>query len=181
VETLVLSKSQTPINVIHWHDAIGQLFNDEAFVLAEYDVMVHSPSTAMFVPSVIELSISDYVPKEYTKTLPFNRKNVYIRDHGRCMYCGKKVGISSFTFDHVIPQYLGGKTEWDNIVVACISCNSKKGGLLLHKAKVRLLRPPYAPRLNKAAPVDVVDKIGFKIPHETWTDYIYWNIILLPE
>lgn len=181
METLVLSKSQAPINVIHWHDAIGQVFNDEASVIVEYDVIVRSPSMAMFVPSVIELCQSDYVPKEYTKTLPFNRKNVYIRDHGRCMYCGKKVGLSSFTFDHVFPRHKGGLAVWDNVVVSCMRCNSKKGGRLLQDSNVRLLRPPYAPRLDKSAPVDVVNKIGFSIPHETWTDFVYWNVILLPE
>lgn len=181
MESLVLSKSQSPINIVHWQEAICKVFNNEADVLVEYDVMVHSPSMSMFVPSVIQLSHSKYVPKNYTKTLPFNRKNVYLRDHGRCMYCGKKVGLSSFTFDHVFPQHRGGLTVWENVVVSCMRCNFKKGGKLLHNSGVRLLRHPYAPRLNKSAPVDVVNKIGLKIPHVTWSDYIYWNVELLPE
>jgi 5-methylcytosine-specific restriction endonuclease McrA len=31
------------------------------------------------------------------------------------------------TFDHVLPRYKGGKTDWNNIITACKCCNGKKG------------------------------------------------------
>lgn len=40
-----------------------------------------------------------------------------------CAYCG---ATEDLTVDHFIPLYLGGKTEFGNIVPACYSCNSSK-------------------------------------------------------
>jgi len=179
-ECLQLNRSSIPIEIIIWQEAVSKVFEGEAFVLANYDIEIHSPSTTMQMPSVIQLTHSNYQPKKFVKNLPFNRKNVYIRDHGHCMYCGKRVGLANFTFDHVIPRWTGGKTEWTNIVVSCIRCNSKKGGKLLSRTSMSLLREPYAPRLDKAAPVNLVNKIGIRIPEKSWEDYIYWNITLLP-
>lgn len=60
----------------------------------------------------------------------------------RCAYCPKlgritwypnKDGGGSFwvhfehQMDHVIPEFLGGPTEADNIVLACGPCNRRKG------------------------------------------------------
>lgn len=45
-----------------------------------------------------------------------------------CVYCGGK----STTFEHVLPRKFGGRTEYNNVVGACQSCNNRKGhtGLL---------------------------------------------------
>lgn len=43
-------------------------------------------------------------------------------DH-KCAYCGMK---KSLTVDHVIPLSKGGRHDKDNIVPACINCNSSK-------------------------------------------------------
>ena len=42
----------------------------------------------------------------------------------RCAYCGTKP--KKLTQDHVIPLSKGGGTTPDNIVPACLSCNSRK-------------------------------------------------------
>jgi 5-methylcytosine-specific restriction endonuclease McrA len=45
----------------------------------------------------------------------------------RCAYCGVKESKKSpLTQDHVIPLSKGGGTTKENIVPACLSCNSKK-------------------------------------------------------
>lgn len=51
-----------------------------------------------------------------------------------CFYCGRKVELKSWYFvgdvaatrDHFIPRSKGGG-EGDNIVLACLECNSIKG------------------------------------------------------
>ena len=48
-------------------------------------------------------------------------KNSY---HYRCAYCGTKPDI--LTQDHVIPIAHGGGTTCDNIVPACLQCNTRK-------------------------------------------------------
>lgn len=45
-----------------------------------------------------------------------------------CVYCVKQFESSyDKTADHVDPLYLGGKHSMDNLVIACRSCNSRKG------------------------------------------------------
>lgn len=45
-----------------------------------------------------------------------------------CAYClDPLTSYKQKTADHVDPLYLGGKHSIDNIVIACVSCNSSKG------------------------------------------------------
>lgn len=44
-----------------------------------------------------------------------------------CVYCG---GDDYLTIDHIIPLKLGGNDEFENLTVACRSCNSKKNARL---------------------------------------------------
>jgi len=196
VEALVLNAGAIPVSIVSWRRAVVLVQCGKAVALAHYEnsrvrssgfvatiptvTSSKSARVELEVPSVIQCVHSDFVPKHYTTKLPFNRRNVYIRDKGTCMYCGKKVSLSSFTFDHVTPRSQGGTTCWENIVVSCMRCNRDKGNSPLSRCKQRLLRPPFAPRLDKAAPAHIVSKIAAEIPHETWADYIYWNIIIEP-
>ena len=44
----------------------------------------------------------------------------------KCFYCGKDMG-NSYTIDHKIPLCRNGLNEISNVVIACRSCNVKKG------------------------------------------------------
>jgi hypothetical protein len=50
--------------------------------------------------------------------------HVVHRDRDQCRYCGSKTQL---TFDHVIPRSRGGRTTYDNLVLACRDCNQRKG------------------------------------------------------
>lgn len=49
----------------------------------------------------------------------------------RCAYCGCTCTLQEFTFDHVIPQVLGGTNGVYNLVLACEPCNLAKGSNIL--------------------------------------------------
>lgn len=60
-----------------------------------------------------------------------------LRAYGRyCHWCGDRMTFpsgfrrleSDMTFEHLIGISRGGKTEWDNLRLACFSCNQKHGG-----------------------------------------------------
>src|SRR3990167_924352 len=46
-----------------------------------------------------------------------------------CHYCG---GVAN-TWDHIVPQKLGGRGFVDNLVPCCQSCNSSKGCKPIYK------------------------------------------------
>ena len=60
------------------------------------------------------------------------RKTVYARDKGRCVYCQRPVTFNGANIDHLIP-WPEGKTELPNLVLACRGCNKAKGTYRPHK------------------------------------------------
>lgn len=52
------------------------------------------------------------------------RKAVFLRDGEKCMYCQTTTG--PWHLDHVLPVSRGGDSTADNLVVACVPCNSSK-------------------------------------------------------
>lgn len=55
-----------------------------------------------------------------------NRLKVYERDEYKCRYCGRQLTRFTCTLDHVTPVAAGGTNALDNLVTACLTCNSKK-------------------------------------------------------
>jgi hypothetical protein len=53
----------------------------------------------------------------------------YQEQTGKCGYCEKDITLDEGVCDHKIPHSAGGRTEIDNLVVACKYCNSFKSGL----------------------------------------------------
>jgi 5-methylcytosine-specific restriction endonuclease McrA len=97
----------------------------------------------ILIPKVLLLRSYSQVPSYEVK---FNRENLFERDHYKCQYCGNQMEESQLNMDHVIPRDQGGKTSWENIVTACIQCNSKKANRLPHQAKMHLIKKPERPR-----------------------------------
>lgn len=52
---------------------------------------------------------------------------MYQCQKGRCKYCESPMTLAEATFDHVVPRSGGGKGRRDNLVLACLPCNRKKG------------------------------------------------------
>jgi hypothetical protein len=55
-----------------------------------------------------------------------NRIKVYERDGYKCRYCGKQLTRFTCTLDHVTPVDADGGNSFDNLVTACLECNSRK-------------------------------------------------------
>lgn len=55
-----------------------------------------------------------------------NRTKVYERDDYKCHYCQKQLTRFTATLDHVKAVAEGGDNSFENIVTACLGCNSRK-------------------------------------------------------
>lgn len=185
MDTLVLSKTWEPYDQVSWQEAFKYICGGDdgskKVEVIEYheDRKVHSGSGSgdlreWKVPSVIRFI--DAVTPEI-KVVKFSRENIYARDHGKCQYCGTKVSLSEFEYEHVIPRCQGGKTIWENIVVACTTCNQRKGNKTPAQAGMRLLAVPRKPdRNSKKRRIVITWRKGMP---EAWKSYMrdmtYWK------
>ena len=174
MDTLVLANNYAPIGRISWRKALRDVLKGRVEVLEEYEDKTVTAGRFVFpMPSVVRFLKS--VRGFFKRRVKFNRANVWIRDNGKCQYCGCKIGKNDFTYDHVLPQSKGGKTCWENIVVACVPCNQRKQNLSPEQAKMKLLSKPIMP---KALPSGDLSRIWGDVP-KCWADYIgtmtYWG------
>jgi len=107
------------------------------------DNSVRTVHGAVWVPTAIVLAIYAKAPKRRPK---FSAKNIWQRGGATCQYSGRKLAPHEGNIDHVVPRSRGGKTSWDNCVLAHKETNSRKADKLPEEAGLHLRRPPTAPR-----------------------------------
>jgi 5-methylcytosine-specific restriction endonuclease McrA len=127
---LVLNASYEPINFTNWKRAIVLLMKNKAQALGK---------------RVIRLVNYIKLPYEKLSQNRPSRAMIYKRDGHKCQYCGS---TKNLTIDHIIPRSRGGEDTWENLVVACMPCNSKKSDKLLVETNLILRTVPKKP-LNK--------------------------------
>jgi 5-methylcytosine-specific restriction endonuclease McrA len=161
--------SYYPLSLWSWQETIKAVFLGRVDVVSTYDAVIHSPTFEMRLPSVV--SLKSYVAQD--RPPAFTRFNLFLRDSFSCQYCGRGEDL---TFDHVIPRSRGGRTTWENIVTACAPCNLSKGGRTPREAGVQPHRMPHRPTMYE------LQDHGRRFPpnhlHESWLDYLYWDIEL---
>lgn len=141
--TLVLDTSYRAIARVPWQRAITLLFMGKVEVIEEYEHDVRSVTFTLRMPAVVRFLRG---VRGKNKVIKFSRDNVYVRDNGTCQYCLRKVSRAQATYDHVLPRARGGKTEWTNIVIACVSCNQAKRDHTPEEARMPLRSKPVRPK-----------------------------------
>ncbi len=163
--------SYYPLSLWPWQTAVKAAFLERVDVVAQYDREIRSPSCSIRLPSVIALR--QYVAP--TENPAFTRFNLFLRDAFHCQYCGSP---DDLTFDHVVPRAQGGRTTWENVATACSPCNLRKGGRTPAQASMNLLSCPTRPHSRH------LQENGRRFPphylHESWRDYLYWDVVLEP-
>lgn len=143
METLVLNATWQPVARITWQRAITLLFRGKVEIVEEYeDKTIRSVTFEVKMPSVVRFV---RMVKRRKPVIRFSRENVFARDQGECQYCHRKVTRPEATYDHVLPRSQGGGTHWENIVIACVPCNQKKGGRTPDQARMKLAKAPVKP------------------------------------
>ena len=161
--------SYFPLSIWPWQEAVKAVFRESVTVVYEYNRVIHSPSCAFNLPSV--LALREYIPQ--ARNPAFTRFNVFLRDHWQCQYCMNEYKTHQLTFDHVIPRSRGGRTTWQNIVTACQACNRDKGSYMPWECG---MHPRIAPQMPSAFQLQ---EQGRQFPpnflHESWGDFLYWD------
>lgn len=57
--------------------------------------------------------------------------NQFKRQKGKCYWCSKK--LTTYHVDHIVPLTRNGSNAPDNLVIACPTCNKRKGNKLPHE------------------------------------------------
>lgn len=107
------------------------------------DRQVATPYFLVEKPEVMLLTSYSRVPQT---EVAFSRRNLYRRDEHRCQYCGRRGKGGELSIDHVMPRSRGGPTSWENCVLACLRCNSRKADRTPAEVGLRLARQPKRPR-----------------------------------
>jgi 5-methylcytosine-specific restriction endonuclease McrA len=114
----------------------------------DFDRVVQTPRGPVRVPTVVVAANYAKVPLRRAR---FGARGIWERDGGVCQYTGRKLAPKEGNIDHVVPRSRGGKTSWENCVLAHREVNSRKADRLPHEAGLRLRKPPLAPRMLPAS------------------------------
>jgi len=142
---IILNSDYTFLNIVSWQKAITLLVKGKTEVLRYTEKTVSNfEKTVIFkIPAVMRLM--KIIRVIYRTGVPFNKRNVIVRDGFECAYCGIK--SKSLTVDHVIPLSRGGKSNFENCVAACKKCNAKKGNKLPSEIHMYIQKRPYQPTI----------------------------------
>jgi 5-methylcytosine-specific restriction endonuclease McrA len=133
---------------------------------------VHTVSRRIPLPEVVVLERYGQIPR---RTVPFNRKNLFLRDGNRCQYCGRTLETRELTIDHVLPRVQGGTSTWRNCVLACVPCNRRKAHRTPAQANMHLLRDPLRPHWS---PRHLFTGMARRASWERVIGEAYWNVDL---
>ena len=163
--TLVLNRNWVPVTTTTVRHALVMLCRESATVIcpSTYEVYdlgewlvrstdrvvglsrtayVCTPRYRIEKPEVILLTSYGGVPR---LEVSFSRRNLYRRDAYSCQYCQRRQPLEDLSIDHVMPRSRGGKTSWENCVLACVNCNSRKANRTPQESGLRLMRQPRKP------------------------------------
>lgn len=177
--------SLVPLSAVSAVRALRLVYQGKVTVLKEYDDwVIRSQKLEIKVPSIVIMTRHVH----WNRDIKYSCHNIYLRDDftcqlqitGRCRDLKGKVKHTELTLDHVVPQSLGGKTNWKNICTACKDCNSKKG----NDARIVPKKPPHKPTYyeilakRKNLPIYIRD--------EEWKYYLDWpddlvNVVARPH
>lgn len=97
--------------------------------------------------------MSAYIPVDL-------QRRVRERFSNCCAYfrCAEELTVSTFEFEHVVPRSAGGLTNFENICLACPTCNRCKGDR----------QAALDPATGQLIPL-------FRPPRDAWSDHFAWS------
>ena len=144
VKSLVLNYSYEPLQFCSAKRAIVMVLSGRAEFIESDGYVVRSPTTTFKLPAVVR--VLNIVRRTRRKGIAFSKKNILRRDNFTCQYCGSHE--NPLTVDHILPKSRGGKSSWNNVVVAYKPCNLKKGNQTPSEKGMQLGKKPSKPEFH---------------------------------
>ena len=119
-----------------------------AMPIREHDLAVMTGRGPVRVPTVVVAANYTRVPMRRPR---FGARGIWERDGGMCQYTGRKLTPKEGNIDHVVPRSRGGKTTWENCVLAHREVNTRKADRLPQEVGLHLRTRPTAPRVMPAS------------------------------
>lgn len=161
---LQLNKHLEPLRIISVRRALTMLTKGKAVVEVPTSILIYP---GVYLPSVIRLV--EYAKVPYRRQ-QVSRKNIFLRDGMRCMYCGaKKSQDVELELEHVIPKSKGGKNTWENLVAACTPCNRKKNNRTPEEAGMKLIHRPLPANIFTSR--FILKQLGREV--EEWGKFLF--------
>lgn len=202
-DTLILNRNFYAVHISNWQKAVSLLYTGQARAvdsdLNTYDFndwvelsklmeanpkgFVHSAALRIAIPEVIQLTKYDRLPKQEAK---FSRRNIFEHYNYTCCYCAKKFPKPSkdrkpeLNLDHVMPRSRGGPTNWNNIVLSCVPCNTRKDDKTPEEAGMKLLVKPSRPKWTGNTAIKMQASTPIPISWQRLIDDKYWESELDP-
>jgi 5-methylcytosine-specific restriction endonuclease McrA len=161
---LLLNASYEPLRVVSAERAVILILQGKAEAVSDSDNVMRSPSTTVKVPLVARLVAMAKVPR--MTRVPFSRKMLAHRDGGVCQFSGcERKGT---TVDHLLPSSRGGKSTYENCVLACGPCNFQKANRTLEEMGWTLKKRP----LPVVGPMVLLARAGNQAALPEWAEWL---------
>jgi 5-methylcytosine-specific restriction endonuclease McrA len=143
---VLLNADYSFLNLVNWRRAFCLLAKGKVEVVKDSQQTIRSAGgEELKIPVVMRLI--KLIRTIYRSSVSFTKRNVLVRDRFRCAYCGTRK--DRLSIDHIIPKSKGGKTNFENCVAACKTCNLRKGGRTPSEAKMYLRARPCQPTISE--------------------------------
>ena len=163
---LQLNASREPMRIIPARKALTLVTKGVARVEVPTSIMIYP---GVYLPSVICLYEQKHVPYRLQQA---SRKNIFVRDGYRCLYCGipgHKAG--GLELEHIVPKSRGGRNVWENLVASCRKCNQRKKDRTPEEAGMKLIHRPLPANIH--TPRFILRSLGAEI--NEWSPYLFFD------
>lgn len=147
---IVLNADYSFLSTTSWQNAICLLYEGKAETVEETKKIVRNFDRTIEIIVPIMIRVVKFIRKRFKQSVPYSKRNVFMRDNQICQYCGFRIDdINGCTVDHVIPKSHGGKSVFENCVTACKPCNHRKADRTPSQAEMYLKRKPVRPTIGE--------------------------------
>lgn len=169
---IVLNNSFEFLSINNWFDAWRLVAGGKAEVKASYDQPIRSDKMTIAAPAVVLLKHHVRVGRRRQAfTMPAHR-NIWVREGGKCAYCGKVITLRQVTKDHVHPRSKGGPDTLLNVVAACETCNAKKADRSLAESGLSFREGVELRHLTDEEKLTVLMKTSQATERKVWLGFL---------